>query len=200
MSLDLQQLRPGDAFAGRYKVLRLLRAGGMGAVYEVEDTATRRRRALKLMHPSLLTSSESRARFQREVFIGAELETEHIVEVIDAGIEPTSQVPYLTMELLKGEELGDRIERVGRLDPGEVCVVLAQVARALDKAHGKGIVHRDLKPENIFLTFREDGSVRAKGRRRARRRPPGRPSSWRRSRPRRTGTCRRRRTCGRSGW
>jgi serine/threonine-protein kinase len=162
MSVDLQQLKAGDAFAGRYRVLRLLRAGGMGAVYEVEDTSTRRRRALKLMHPSLLASAESRARFQREVFIGAELETEHVVEVIDAGVEPTSQVPVLTMELLKGEELGDRVDRLGRIEPHEVCVVLAQVARALDKAHGKGIVHRDLKPENIYLTFREDGSVRAK--------------------------------------
>jgi serine/threonine-protein kinase len=159
---ELQQLRPGDVFAGRYRVVRLIRAGGMGAVYEAEDTATRRHRALKLMHPSLVQSPDSRMRFQREVFIGAELETEHVVEVLDAGLDQNTQVPYLTMELLKGEELGDRLERVQRLAPEETVVIISQVARALDKAHGKGIVHRDLKPENIYLTFREDGTARAK--------------------------------------
>ncbi len=162
MSQELQQLRPGDTFAGRYRVVRLIRAGGMGAVYEVEDTATRRHRALKLMHPSLVQSAESRMRFEREVFIGAALETEHVVEVLDAGLDQASQVPYLTMELLKGEELGDRLERVGRMGPDEVVSILTQIGRALDKAHAKGIVHRDLKPENIYLTFREDGSVKAK--------------------------------------
>ncbi len=159
---ELQQLRPGDVFAGRYAVVRLIRAGGMGAVYEVQDSATRRHRALKLMHPSLVQSAESRMRFQREVFIGAALETEHVVEVLDAGLDQQSQVPYLTMELLKGEELGDRLERVGRLAPDEVVSILTQIARALDKAHAKGIIHRDLKPENIFLTFREDGTTKAK--------------------------------------
>jgi serine/threonine-protein kinase len=159
---ELQQLREGDSFAGRYRVVRLIRAGGMGAVYEVEDASTRRRRALKIMHPSLVQSADSVARFQREVFIGAELETEHIVEVLDAGIDQASRVPFLTMELLKGEELGDRLQRVGRLSPSETVDVLSQIARALDKAHQRGIVHRDLKPENIYLTVREDGSVRAK--------------------------------------
>jgi serine/threonine protein kinase/formylglycine-generating enzyme required for sulfatase activity len=159
---ELQQLRPGDSFAARYRVLRLIRAGGMGAVYEVEDTSTRRRRALKLMHPSLVQSADSRMRFEREVFIGAELETEHVVEVIDAGLDQASQVPFLTMELLRGEELGDLLERVGRLGPVETIGILVQLSRALDKAHGKGIVHRDLKPENVFLTAREDGSIRAK--------------------------------------
>jgi len=162
MAQELQQLRPGDVFAGRYKIVGLIRAGGMGAVYEAEDTATRRRRALKLMHPSLVQSAESRMRFQREVFIGAELETEHVVEVLDAGLDQASQVPYLTMELLKGEELGDRLERTQIMPPEEAVAILSQVARALDKAHGKGIIHRDLKPENIYLTFREDGTVRAK--------------------------------------
>ena len=162
MPQELQQLRPGDSFAGRYKVIRLIRAGGMGAVYEVEDQSTRRRRALKIMHPSLVSSADSRARFQREVFIGAELETEHVVEVLDAGLDQASQVPYLTMELLRGEELGDRLERTQRMSPAETIDVLSQVARALDKAHQRGIVHRDLKPENIYLTQREDGTVRAK--------------------------------------
>ena len=162
MAQELQQLRTGDTFAGRYRVVRLIRAGGMGAVYEVEDSSTRRRRALKIMHPSLVQSADSRARFEREVFIGAELETEHVVEVLDAGLDQASQVPFLTMELLKGEELGDRLERVGRMSPIEAIDVLSQISRALDKAHQRGIVHRDLKPENIYLTLREDGSMRAK--------------------------------------
>ena len=66
MSQELQQLRAGDTFAGRYRVVRLIRAGGMGAVYEVEDTATRRHRALKLMHPSLVQSAESRMRLAHQ--------------------------------------------------------------------------------------------------------------------------------------
>jgi serine/threonine-protein kinase len=149
-------------FGGRYRVLGLLRAGGMGTIYEVEDMATGRHRALKRMHPALALSADIQMRFQREVFIGAEIESEHIVEVVDAGIDAATQTPYLAMELLRGEDLSDRLRRETRLSPTETLTILAQVASGLDKAHSKGVVHRDLKPENVFLASTDDGGSRVK--------------------------------------
>jgi serine/threonine-protein kinase len=71
-------------------------------------------------------------------------------------------MPFLVMELLRGEELGDRLKRMGRLPPEEVVMYMQQAAWALDRTHAASIVHRDLKPENLFLTTREDGTPRIK--------------------------------------
>jgi serine/threonine-protein kinase len=83
------------------------------------------------------------------------------VDVFDAGIDPSTGMPFLVMELLQGEELGNLLSRTA-LTPEAAITYLRQVASALDKTHAAGIVHRDLKPENLFLTHREDGSPRVK--------------------------------------
>ena len=158
----LGPLRPGTVFGGRYRVLRHVASGGMGSVYEVLHLETQRRRALKVMHPHLFRSHELRERFKREARIAADIHSEHIVDVSDAGVDEATDTPFLVMELLQGEELGHRLERLGRLPAAEVVTVLSQVALALDKTHAKSIVHRDLKPENLFVTHREDGSARVK--------------------------------------
>jgi serine/threonine-protein kinase len=155
-------LHEGAIFAGRYRVVRLIAWGGMGAIYEVVHLDTGRRRALKVMLPHVLHSDELRERFQREARVAADVESEFIVDVFDAGLDADTQMPFLAMELLKGEELGKRIKRAGRLPPIEAVTYLWQVALALDKTHRANIVHRDLKPENIFLTEREDGPPRVK--------------------------------------
>jgi serine/threonine-protein kinase len=155
-------LQEGALFAGRYRVVRLIASGGMGAVYEVVHLETQRRRALKVMLPHVLRNDELRGRFQREARVAAEVESEFIVDVFDAGVEEATQMPFLVMELLRGEELGKRLKRVGRLTPGEALAYLYQTALALDKTHRAGVVHRDLKPENIFLMEREDGPPRVK--------------------------------------
>ncbi len=134
----------------------------MGAIYEVIHIETQRRRALKIMLPHVLRSVELRERFKREARVAAEVESEFIVDVFDAGVDDTTQMPFLVMELLRGEELGKRLKRVGRLPSGEALAYLYQTALALDKTHRASIVHRDLKPENIFLMEREDGPPRVK--------------------------------------
>lgn len=151
-------LTEGAIFAGRYRIVRCMAAGGMGSVYEVVHTETDRRRALKVMHPHLFQSEEMRDRFKREARIAAQLRSEHIVDVADAGVDEATKAPFLVMELLEGEELGDRLKRVGALPPAEVVDYVHQTALALDKTHAKSIVHRDLKPENLFLTMRENGT------------------------------------------
>jgi serine/threonine-protein kinase len=114
------------------------------------------------MHPHLFQSDEMRERFKLEARIAAHVESEYIVDVSDAGVDEATKTPFLVMELLRGEELGDRLKRLGRLPPGEVVTYLQQTAWALDRTHAASIVHRDLKPENLFLTQREDGSPRIK--------------------------------------
>ncbi|WP_437784774.1 serine/threonine-protein kinase [Sorangium sp. So ce1097] len=155
-------LADGTVFAHRYRVVRLLALGAMGSVYEVLHIETNRRRALKVMHAHLFQSEEMRSRFKREAQITADIESEYIVDVFDAGIDEATGMPFLVMELLRGEELGQRLKRLGRLPPGEVATIVQQTASALDRTHAASIVHRDLKPENLFVTQRDDGTPRMK--------------------------------------
>ncbi|MGK4005737.1 protein kinase [Sorangium sp. So ce1036] len=155
-------LAEGTVFAHRYRVVRLLAVGAMGSVYEAVHVETNRRRALKIMHPHLFQSDEMRERFKREAQITAGIESEYIVDVFDAGIDEATRTPFLVMELLRGEELGQRLKRAGRLPGTEVVTYLQQTALALDRTHAASIIHRDLKPENLFVTQRDDGTPRMK--------------------------------------
>jgi len=159
MSTSLQE---GAVFAGRYRILHCIAAGGMGAVYEVIHLETERRRALKVMLPHILQSDDLRERFKQEARVAAHIDSDYIVEVFDAGIDEATRMPFMVMELLRGEELGKRLKRLGRLAPADVVTYLQQTALALDKTHRASIVHRDLKPENLFLTERDDGPPRVK--------------------------------------
>jgi tRNA A-37 threonylcarbamoyl transferase component Bud32 len=155
-------LQEGTVFAGRYRVLRRIATGAMGAVYEVVHLGTERRRALKVMHPHLFQSDEMRQRFAQEARVTSRIESEYIVDVSDAGVDEETRTPFLVMELLRGEELGRRLKRMGRFSSSDVVTYLEQVAMALDRTHQAAIVHRDLKPANLFLTEREDGTPRIK--------------------------------------
>lgn len=160
--LDVTVLAVGARFQGRYEILRSLKVGGMGAVYEVVDHKTRRKRALKVMHPGSIKDADLRARFKLEATITSDIESAYIVETFDADIDAASGSPFIVMELLKGEDLSSVLETLGALPREEVVLLLGQVALALDKTHAAGIVHRDLKPENLFLTRIDDGSARIK--------------------------------------
>jgi hypothetical protein len=151
-------MAPDTVFQGRYRVVRAINAGGMGAVYEVVDATTNARRALKVMLPGVLDDLGMRARFALEARVTGEVESDHLVRIFDAGVDEASGTPFLVMELLAGEDLAALLKRRGPLPPDEVVAHLAQVARGLDKTHAAGIVHRDLKPENLFLTRRDDGT------------------------------------------
>ena len=144
-------LKPGTVFAEDYRVVERLSEGGQGALYVVEQLSTKRRRALKLMLPELVTRPALRRRFEAEARIGARIKSDHVVDVIASGVEATTGTPWLVMELLEGEELGAHVEQAGPLPPAEVRDILGQACHALGEAHLQGIVHRDLKPENLFL-------------------------------------------------
>ncbi|MDB4929111.1 MAG: putative serine/threonine-protein kinase pknH, partial [Myxococcaceae bacterium] len=160
----LAQLSPGSLFAHDFRVVRPLADGGMGSVYVVEQLSTGRERALKLMHPQFVADPNNRRRFAEEARAGSRIESDHVVEVIASGVDESSGVPWLAMELLHGETLFERVEKRGPMPPAEAYEVLRQVCHALGAAHRAGLVHRDVKPENIFLasTRREGASVMVK--------------------------------------
>jgi serine/threonine-protein kinase len=151
-------LHEGEVFAGRYRIVRELASGGMGAVYEVIHTVTERRCALKVMLSHTVEREQLRKRFMQESRLAAQIGSEYIVDVLDAGVDDETKAPYLVMELLEGEDLGQRLVRQGPLSREQGVSYLWHVALALDRTHQAGIVHRDLKASNLFLTRREDGT------------------------------------------
>ena len=155
--ISFDAVRPGATFAERYFVVRPIKAGGMGAVYEVQHVRTHKPHALKVMHPDVVAKKGAREKFEQEAYVGARIQSRHVVDVIDAGVDEETGLPYLVMELLVGSELAALVEREGKVAPQRLIPWLEQVARALDKAHARGIIHRDLKPENIFVTKTEEG-------------------------------------------
>jgi eukaryotic-like serine/threonine-protein kinase len=155
---SFNRLEKGSVFCGRYRIKRPLGAGAMGAVYEVVDEKTQSRRALKVMQPDLVRDPVHRERFVQEARITGTIESDHLVRVLDAGVDTTSGIPFLTMELLRGETLSTELERRRLLPAADVKRHLQQISFALIKTHAAGIVHRDLKPDNLFVTTRDDGS------------------------------------------
>ncbi|MFO0685328.1 MAG: protein kinase [Sandaracinus sp.] len=147
----LPTLAPGTVFARDFQVVGLLAEGGMGAVYVVEQISTGKRRALKIMLPQLVEDRRARERFAMEARIGAQIQSEHIVDVVAAGVDEATQTPWLAMEMLEGQDLSQLMRVRGRLPLEEVVEMLQQLGEGLGPAHAKGIVHRDLKPENLFI-------------------------------------------------
>jgi eukaryotic-like serine/threonine-protein kinase len=160
--ISFDAVRPGTTFADRYFVVRPIKAGGMGAVYEVQHVRTHKAHALKIMHPDVVAKKGAREKFEQEAYVGARIQSRNVVDVTDAGVDETTGLPYLVMELLIGSELAALVEREGKVEAARLVPWLEQVARALDKAHARGIIHRDLKPENIFITKTEEGQAMVK--------------------------------------
>lgn len=161
--MDLpRRLEPDALFGERYRIVRSIRTGGMGAVYEASHLETGRRVAIKVMLPSLVSDPTLRARFKLEATVAASVESEHIVDVFDAGIDPSSGSPFLVMELLRGDDISSILKQRGPMTAEEVVELMWQAGLALDRTHARGIVHRDLKPDNLFVTTRDDGSPRLK--------------------------------------
>jgi serine/threonine protein kinase len=147
----------GVVVAGRYRLEKPLARGGMGSVWVAQHTQLDAPVAIKFMDSTLASSAPARARFEREAKAAAQIQSPHIVNVHDYGIE--DDTPFLVMEMLHGEDLGSRIKRVGPLSLAVSADIIAQVARALRIAHAAGIVHRDLKPGNIFLVQNDDVEI-----------------------------------------
>jgi serine/threonine-protein kinase len=143
-------LSSGDIIDGKYRIIRLIGEGGMGAVYEGENVRIHRRVAIKVLHSGIASNQDAVQRFEREAQAAGRIGSEHIVEVLDLGNLPDGD-RYMVMEFLEGDTLSGRIHARGRLTPRELVPIFHQVLEGLAAAHGAGIIHRDLKPENVFL-------------------------------------------------
>ena len=145
----MSDVRAGMIIAGKYRIEEPLARGGMGSVWRARHLALETRVAVKFISPEVFAQPEARRRFQREARAAALLQSPHVVQIYDYGVE--GDVPYLVMELLRGEDLGERLKRKERLSLEETVSIVIQAARALRRAADAGIVHRDLKPSNVFI-------------------------------------------------
>jgi WD40 repeat protein len=134
----------------RYRVVKLLGAGGMGAVYQAEHRVMERAVALKVISPGLVENPDAVARFQREVKAAAKLAHPNIVTAFDA--EQAGDTHFLVMEYVEGTTLAEVIARKGPLPVAHACNYIRQAALGLQHAHQLGMVHRDIKPHNLMLT------------------------------------------------
>ena len=148
------RLAPGTRL-GKYAIVRLLGAGGMGAVYEALHTEIGKHVAVKVLGPAVAAIPGARARFLREAQITSRVRHPNIVDVTDMGNEGGQT--YIVMELLSGEDLAHRLGRQGRMAEREVADIMLPVCAAVAAAHQAGITHRDLKPQNIFLATHQNG-------------------------------------------
>ena len=147
----------GRTIHGRYRIKRLVGEGGMGGVYEAEHLEIGKRVAVKLVHSLHARDPHVAARIKQEARSTSAIESEHIVQVFDAGEDEQLGI-FLVMEFLKGEDLGSLLLRKKRVSPMAAATMVVQAAQGLARAHAAGIIHRDLKPANIFLTHRDDGT------------------------------------------
>jgi eukaryotic-like serine/threonine-protein kinase len=147
----------GNVVGQRYRMARMIGAGGMGSVHEATDTVTGTRVAVKLITAEMAKNPTLMGRFSREARAAATIDTPHIVKVLDAGTDEASGLPFLAMELLEGEDVQQLIRRLGPLPPDLALRVVAQACLGLDRAHEARIIHRDIKPANFFLAKTADG-------------------------------------------
>jgi serine/threonine-protein kinase len=141
----------GTIVGQRYRIVRHVGAGGMGAVYEGLDAVTSARVAVKILTAEAAKDPTLMGRFEREARATSALATPHIVRTLDAGFDAGIQLPYLVMEFLDGEDVQQLIRRLGPLSPDLALRVVAQACLGLDRAHEARIIHRDIKPANFFL-------------------------------------------------
>ena len=143
--------RPGHPVevAGRYRILGRIGDGGMGVVYKAEHVLSKKKLAIKLLHPHLSHGKQAVERFRREVSAAAEIDHPGIVQVFDAGMDSDGSF-YMAMELLEGQSLASLMKREW---PGarRAIEIVLELCEPLGRAHAKGFIHRDLKPDNVFL-------------------------------------------------
>ncbi len=141
---------------GRYDLIEKIAEGGMGTVYKGRHVETGQIVAIKIVPAHMTTNSVFIKRFEQEYNAAKFLDHPNIVKAIEFGRQ--GGTPFLVMEFVEGESIGQKIEREGKLAEGEAIKIIGQVAQGLHKAHKLGLIHRDVKPDNIVLT--PDGQVK----------------------------------------
>lgn len=147
----------GRVLDGKYRLDARLGEGGFGSIWRAEHLVLHAPVAVKLIHVEGAQQEGLVERFLREAQATAALRSPHVVQLLDYGAD--EQQPYIVMELLEGENLAERLKRVGFLTPTEVVRIVTHVARAIGRAHELGVIHRDLKPENVFLVRNGDEEI-----------------------------------------
>ena len=138
----------GDVLGGRYEIVKLLGAGGMGAVYKAIDRELDRPVALKVIRPELASNSSMLARFKQELLLSRQVTHTNVIRIYDLG--DADGVKFITMEFVEGRDLRALIHEKKKFSPEEAVEVMQQVCQALQAAHSVGVIHRDLKPQNIM--------------------------------------------------
>lgn len=164
----------GAIVASRYRIVRFIACGGMGEVYEAEDLVLRERLALKAIRPEIARDERAVRRFRREIQLARKVTHPNVCRLFDVGFHGGSAgagasvagagagaggsaapgagaIPFLTMELLEGETLAERLDRVGRMTPAEALPLVEQMSAALSAAHRSGVIHHDFKSQNVML-------------------------------------------------
>jgi len=142
------QLAPGSLLAQRYKIIRLLGQGGMGAVYQAFDRELDRTVAVKVIRADKAGSPEAFRRFKQEIILARQITHRNVIRIFDLG--QADDQKFITMEYIEGESLQRFIARRKKLEPHEAAELMVQICRALEAAHAEGVIHRDLKPQNIM--------------------------------------------------
>jgi serine/threonine protein kinase/Flp pilus assembly protein TadD len=153
---------PGEVIGDRYRVIRFIARGGMGEVYEVEDSEFQARIALKTISPDRASSSKQIARFRQEIQLSRKVGHRNVCRVFDLGRhkdDTRGDVLFLTMELLQGQTLTAYLHTHGSLSCDEALPLIRQMVAALSAAHQLGIVHRDFKPGNVMLEETAHGTL-----------------------------------------
>ena len=161
-----QSFRSDELVAGRYKIVRFIGRGGMGQVYEADDLELRERVALKTVRPEAALDRSAIEHFMREIQLARKVTHPNVCRIFDLGhhqaasatgrATPESETTFLTMELLSGETLTDKLKRAGRMSVSEVLPLVVQMASGLAAAHAAGIIHRGFKSGDVILVPPKD--------------------------------------------
>jgi len=149
---------PGQVVGGKYRIVRLIGDGGMGAVFEARHEVLCSTVALKFLHPELASRSGLADRFLQEARVSASIQSPHVTRVIDVD-QTADGAPYIVMEHLTGETLQQLLDRQLKLPHDQAVDYGLQILSGLEAAHALGVVHRDLKPDNVFVTTTGGGPV-----------------------------------------
>jgi Tfp pilus assembly protein PilF/predicted Ser/Thr protein kinase len=141
-------LQPGSVFANRYRIIKTLGEGGMGAVYKAHDMELERDVALKVIKPELSNNPEILQRFKQELILARQVTDRNIIRIFDLG--ESDGIKFITMEYVEGQNLHQLLKERGKLQAAEAVDIMEQATAGLAAAHREGIIHRDLKPGNIM--------------------------------------------------